>query len=93
MDKYYVSIHKGRGVNASLEEELAYELMFFYRNNGILKDPELFIFCFDWLQGILKSFRKDFVESGNFKPIVEDPRLTDLIKRLEREHGEQHGAN
>ena len=87
MEKYYVSIIKGKGVNASLEDELAYELMFFYRNNGILKDPELFYFCFDFLQGILKNFRKDFVESGNFKPVIEDPRLQDLVDRYKRECG------
>ena len=86
MEKYYVVISKGRGVNASLEEELAYQLMFFYRNNGILKDRDSFMYCFDWLQSILKSFRKDFVESGNFKPLVEDPRLHELVERMEKEH-------
>ena len=86
MEKYSIVIRKGSGVNASLEEELAYQLMFFYRSNGILKDRDSFMYCFDWLQGILKSFRKDFVESGNFKPIVEDPRLHELIELMEKEH-------
>ena len=87
MEKYYVSITKGKAGNASLEEELAYELMYFYRNNGILKDSELFYICFDFLQGILKSFRKDFVESGNFKAVIEDPHLQDLVDRYKRECG------
>ena len=86
MEKYYVVISKGRGVNASLEEELAYQIMLFYRNNGILKDRDSFMYCFDWLQSILKSFRKDFVESGIYVPTIEDPRLHELVDRIVKEH-------
>ena len=92
MEKYRVEIHKDKSGNYSLEEEIAYELMFFYRNNGILKDPQKFVYCFYYLQGILKSFRKDFVEAAKFSPIVEDPSMYEMLRRIESDRGESDGA-